>query len=66
MPSNKDRLYIALYTRGGSTKMPGKEETYHWALIVWPKIEMDKSGAMAEGTRYHAKERFQGWVFVIS
>ncbi|KAG9241590.1 hypothetical protein BJ878DRAFT_220797 [Calycina marina] len=63
MPSNKDRLYIALYARGGSATMPGKEDTYHWALIVGPKVEMDKSGAMVEGTRYHAKERFQGWVF---
>lgn len=25
---NKDRLYIALYTRGGAPKMPGKEDTY--------------------------------------
>jgi hypothetical protein len=24
---------------------------------------MDKSGAMVEGTRYHAKERIDGWVF---
>jgi len=24
---------------------------------------MDKSGAMVEGTRYHAKERINGWVF---
>src|ERR1700679_4177436 len=80
MPSNKDRLYIALYARGGRATMPGKEDTYatsiscatippnnkfsyHWALIVGPKVEMDKSGAMVEGTRYHAKERIDGWVF---
>lgn len=24
---------------------------------------MDKDGNMREGTRYHAKERLQGWVF---
>ncbi|KAG2022069.1 hypothetical protein GB937_004163 [Aspergillus fischeri] len=53
MPSNKDRLYVTLYARGGKPTMPGKEDTYHWALIVGPKIEAD--GSM--GVRYHAKER---------
>jgi len=52
---------MALYARGGSATMPGKEDTYHWALIVGPKVEVDKSGAMVEGTRYHAKERIHGW-----
>ncbi|KAL4768261.1 hypothetical protein BDW60DRAFT_219871 [Aspergillus nidulans var. acristatus] len=33
MPSNKDRLYVALYARGGNPTMPGKEDTYHWALL---------------------------------
>lgn len=28
MPSNKDRLYLALYARGGVAKMPGREDTY--------------------------------------
>jgi hypothetical protein len=28
MPSNKDRLYVALYARGGAAKMPGGEDTY--------------------------------------
>ncbi|CBF69419.1 uncharacterized protein ANIA_11511 [Aspergillus nidulans FGSC A4] len=32
--------------------MPGKEDTYHWALIVGPKIETP--GKI--GMRYHAKE----------
>ncbi|KAI5800041.1 hypothetical protein EDC01DRAFT_648706 [Geopyxis carbonaria] len=63
MPSKKDRLYVALYARGGSAKMPGKEDTYHWALIVGPKVEVDRSGAMVTGTRYHAKEGIHGWVF---
>ena len=27
MPQNKDRLYVALYARGGSATMPGKEDT---------------------------------------
>ncbi|GES66234.1 hypothetical protein ASPCAL11780 [Aspergillus terreus] len=53
MPSNKDRLYVALYARGGIAKMPDKEDTYHWALIVGPKAETE--GSM--GYRYHAKER---------
>lgn len=26
MPSNKDRLYVALYVRGGKVKMPGLED----------------------------------------
>jgi hypothetical protein len=28
MPSNKDRLYVALYVRGGAAKIPGREDTY--------------------------------------
>ena len=28
MPSNKDRLYVALYARGGTALMSGKEDTY--------------------------------------
>ncbi|KAJ5189668.1 hypothetical protein N7491_008287 [Penicillium cf. griseofulvum] len=53
MPPNKDRLYVALYARGGNPTMPGKEDTYHWALIVGPKVEEEDS----MGFRYHAKER---------
>ncbi|KAI1270275.1 hypothetical protein F5Y18DRAFT_421766 [Xylariaceae sp. FL1019] len=53
MPSDKDRLYIALYARGGSAKMPGLEDTYHWALILGPKKE---DGGHAMGARFHAKE----------
>ncbi|KAH3258052.1 hypothetical protein KXW31_002459 [Aspergillus fumigatus] len=53
MPSNKDRLYVALYARGGNPTMPGKEDTYHWALIVGPKVEAEDG----IGVRYHAKER---------
>ncbi|KAI1325731.1 hypothetical protein F5Y16DRAFT_411254 [Xylariaceae sp. FL0255] len=51
MPSDKDRLYIALYARGGSPKMPGLEDTS--ALIVGPQND---KGPAAEGTRFHAKE----------
>ena len=28
MPPNKDRVYIALYLRGGDPKMSGREDTY--------------------------------------
>ncbi|KAJ6016183.1 hypothetical protein N7540_010774 [Penicillium herquei] len=52
MPSNKDRLYVALYVRAGEPKMPGKEDTYHWAFIVGPKSESSES----RGFRYHANE----------
>ncbi|KAF2007406.1 hypothetical protein P154DRAFT_420169 [Amniculicola lignicola CBS 123094] len=64
MPSNKDRLYIALYARGGAPTMLGKEDTYHWALLVGPKDEVENG----VGMRYHAKERITGpnasaWLF---
>ena len=28
MPSNKDRRYVALYARGGTALISGKEDTY--------------------------------------
>lgn len=28
MAPNKDRVYIALYVRGGAPQMPGGEDTY--------------------------------------
>lgn len=46
--SNKDRIYIALYARGGQE--PG---TYHWAIIVGPKIEAKGT----QGRRFHVKQR---------
>ncbi|KAF4987522.1 hypothetical protein FDECE_15397 [Fusarium decemcellulare] len=52
MPSDKDRLYVALYARGGSATMPGGEDRYHWALLVGPKTEDQDS----RGMRFHAKE----------
>ncbi|KAL3430688.1 hypothetical protein BDV09DRAFT_199445 [Aspergillus tetrazonus] len=52
MSSNKDRLYVALYVRRGDPIMPGKEDTYHWALIVGPKDEAQGK----TGVRYHARE----------
>ena len=46
MVSGKQRLYIALYARGGTG--------YHWELLVGPKDESDSS----QGKRYHVRERF--------
>jgi hypothetical protein len=37
MPSNKDRLYVALYARGGAAKMPGGEDTYVYNQIAAPQ-----------------------------
>ncbi|RAH67819.1 uncharacterized protein BO66DRAFT_456579 [Aspergillus aculeatinus CBS 121060] len=53
MPSNKDHLYVALYVRGGKARMPGKEDTYHWAVHIGPKSPTEQR----LGVRYHAKER---------
>lgn len=47
-PSNKLRLYIALYARGSEAQDP-----YHWALISGPKTETDTS----RGKRYHVRQR---------
>ncbi|OHE90607.1 hypothetical protein CORC01_14091 [Colletotrichum orchidophilum] len=55
MPSEKDRLYVALYARGGAPTMPGLEDTYHWAIIVGPKSESSTS----RGSRFHAKEKLR-------
>ena len=46
-PSNKSRLYVALYARGGA-----EQDTYHWALISGPKTETDTS----RGKRYHVRQ----------
>jgi len=46
-PSNKPRLYVALYARGG------EPDTYHWALIAAPKKETDETKAK----RYHVRQR---------
>ncbi|KAK7736201.1 hypothetical protein SLS53_007231 [Cytospora paraplurivora] len=50
--STKDRLYIALYARGGESLMPGGEDKYHWALLAGPKNE----NAHSKGKRFHIKE----------
>ncbi|KAH9861359.1 hypothetical protein J1614_011105 [Plenodomus biglobosus] len=34
--SNKDRIYVALYARGGQDP-----DTYHWAITIGPKNEVE-------------------------
>ncbi|KAL4862896.1 hypothetical protein BDV12DRAFT_178216 [Aspergillus spectabilis] len=53
MPSNKDRLYIVVYTRQGNPTMPGREDTYHWALMIGPKNE----GEYPTGILLHTQEK---------
>ncbi|KAK5093765.1 hypothetical protein LTS08_008829 [Lithohypha guttulata] len=61
MPTDKARLYVALYVRGGVAKMPDNEDKYHWALLVAPKNEDYEP----TGTRYHAKNApgQSTWIF---
>jgi uncharacterized protein DUF6914 len=47
--SNKDRVYVALDARGGQDP-----NTYHWAIVVGPKEEVEGGRAY----RYHARQRF--------
>ncbi|KAK2594673.1 hypothetical protein QQS21_007649 [Conoideocrella luteorostrata] len=54
MPFKRSRLYVGLYVRGGSPKMPGKEDTYHWALLTGPQTD-PKLGC--RHVMYHVKER---------
>lgn len=37
MPSEKDRLYVALYARGGMPKMPGLEDTCVVRLVEFSR-----------------------------
>ncbi|KXT03390.1 hypothetical protein AC578_3946 [Pseudocercospora eumusae] len=53
MPSDKDRLYIALYAQGGQPRMPGLEDKYHWAIVVFPKGQEPDS----KGTMFHVRDR---------
>ncbi|PYH43493.1 uncharacterized protein BP01DRAFT_402582 [Aspergillus saccharolyticus JOP 1030-1] len=53
MPANKDRLYIALFARGGKATMPGKEDTHHWAILIGSKAATNAGSSV----QYHAKER---------
>ncbi|OAQ98099.1 hypothetical protein LLEC1_00804 [Akanthomyces lecanii] len=50
--SPNERLYVALYARGGHPTMRQSEDKYHWAFILGPKSE----GTKSQGKRFHAKE----------
>lgn len=50
--TNKPRLYIALYPRGGSSSSYTSShscDAYHWSLVVGPQTALRKD----PGTRYH-------------
>ncbi|OJD16032.1 hypothetical protein AJ78_03785 [Emergomyces pasteurianus Ep9510] len=47
--ANKDRVYVALYGRGGLDP-----NTYHWAIIIGPEEEVEEG----IGHRYHVKQQF--------
>ncbi|KAF2107556.1 hypothetical protein BDV96DRAFT_506016 [Lophiotrema nucula] len=57
MPSNKNRLYIALYPSGVANN---EERKYHWGFLIGPKIE---SREEVPGARLHVKNSPLGWTF---
>jgi len=57
MPSNKPRLYIALYPSG---VVNNEERKYHWSFLIGPKTEKDSE---VPGTRYHVKNTPFGWTY---
>ncbi|KAI9897672.1 hypothetical protein N3K66_007528 [Trichothecium roseum] len=56
MPFGRDRLYLALYARGGRSKMQGGEDAYFWAFIVGPKSEGAGAARPTRGTRFAARQ----------
>ncbi|KAK5168146.1 uncharacterized protein LTR77_006714 [Saxophila tyrrhenica] len=56
MPSGKDRLCVALHLRGGKSRMPGKEDRFHWALFIGPRIMMQ----LSSGIQIHVKNTVFG------
>ncbi|KAF2001743.1 hypothetical protein P154DRAFT_553474 [Amniculicola lignicola CBS 123094] len=57
MPSNKSRLYIALYPSG---VVNNEERKYHWGFLIGPKVE---SKDVIPGARYHVKNSPFGWTY---
>jgi len=58
MPSNKPRLYVALYISG---VINNEERKYHWAFIIGPKVETEPE---VPGMRYHVKNApVVGWKY---
>ncbi|KAI9672998.1 MAG: hypothetical protein M1817_003162 [Caeruleum heppii] len=49
MPSNKDRLFVALYYHQ-------RPSVFHWAFLVSPKSKLDEPNAT---TRYHVTNKVQ-------
>ncbi|RSL92299.1 hypothetical protein CEP52_013894 [Fusarium oligoseptatum] len=50
--SEQGRLYLALYLRDGKTRMPHKENKFHWAFITGPSVETSET----RGMLHHIKE----------
>ncbi|KAF2866268.1 hypothetical protein BDV95DRAFT_611731 [Massariosphaeria phaeospora] len=57
MPSNKRRLYIALYPSG---VVNNEERKYHWGFLIGPKVE---AKFVIPGGRYHVKNSPFGWTY---
>jgi hypothetical protein len=73
MPSNKDRLYLGLYARGGTARMPGGEDKSGSGSISamsqltgsaryhWALLVGPKvENNETSGKRFHVKERISG------
>ncbi|KAI1118227.1 hypothetical protein F5Y14DRAFT_438655 [Nemania sp. NC0429] len=58
MPSNKPRLYIAIYVSGVENN---EERKYHWGFLIGPKVEEGED--VVPGARYHVKNSLQEWTF---
>ncbi|KAI1430281.1 hypothetical protein F5Y12DRAFT_781463 [Xylaria sp. FL1777] len=58
MPSDKPRLYIALYPSG---IVNDEERKFHWGFLIGPKVEKEKN---VPGGRYHVKNSPQGWTYI--
>ncbi|KAF2264793.1 hypothetical protein CC78DRAFT_553322 [Lojkania enalia] len=57
MPSNKNRLYIALYPSG---VVNNEDRKYHWGFLIGPKAERKD---VIPGARYHVKNSPFGWTY---
>ncbi|KAI0155603.1 hypothetical protein BJ166DRAFT_337965 [Pestalotiopsis sp. NC0098] len=57
MPSDKPRLYVALYPSG---VVGNEERKYHWGFLIGPKAESKKG---TPGGRYHVKNSPWGWTY---
>lgn len=53
MPRNKPRLLLALYAR------PKHPDSYHYALLIAPKIAVSKPGQPVPASKLHVKNTLQ-------